>query len=153
MSSFILLCRNVNLCQSLTLPLPPFARLYHLSLTFPLSTLCICFLAFNPIHSSTPTNIPLPSVCIPLALSLCFLQLTASCSPPSIYPTSCIDIAHFSTASSCLLFCFTPLYSLSLSAWGSSSDIITPTVTMVSRGRYCNNWINKQAVVSHKINK
>lgn len=71
--------------------------------------LCICFHAFEPIHSSTPTCIPFPSsVCIPLTL-----QLIVSSSPP---PPSCVLHRYCTFLHNIcpLLFCFTVFFSLSL---------------------------------------
>lgn len=83
------------------------------------------------LQCSSSTYIPLPSsVCIPLTAAHCF-QITLAFPSPSSNPASCKDIAYFRHILP--LFCLVSLSFFSpLSAWGSSSDIITLTVTMVS---------------------
>lgn len=119
--------------------LPPLAALHSFTGSSPpkknktkIKLLCICFPALYPIHYFSHTSLFLACiVCIPLTVSHTHFH-------PSLL--LCIDIAQFSSRPASLLPClfhclfFLPI-SLPLSTWGSSSDIITPTVTMVSERR------------------
>lgn len=104
MSSFILLCTNVNLCQPPSLPLP-FSHPPHLHrLISPLLSLPLYLLPCLTLHSFLHPY--LHTLFPPL-----YSHHSAFCNSlypahSSSYPASCIDIAHFSTTSASLLFCF-----------------------------------------------
>ena len=109
-----------------------------------------------------PTYTLSPPVCIPLTLFT--LQFIVSSLPPtpsspsSSHPKSCTDIAQFLhhicfslVLFHCFYYFFSPFPFLSLSAWGSSSDIISPTVTMVSGERDHNNCLDQTERLSTVI--
>lgn len=119
--------------------LPPLAALHSFTGSSPpkknktkIKLLCICFPALYPIHYFSHTSLFLASR---LYSPHCFTHSFPSLPPPlhrycTVLQQACLTSPLF------LFHClfFLPI-SLPLSTWGSSSDIITPTVTMVSERR------------------
>lgn len=159
MSSFILLCTNVILCQPPSLPLlflplwsPPTLLSTHLSHP-------ACFYSFT--FASLQPAFPFPPVCIPLTFTLSAahcIQLTLTPPHPSSYPASCTDIAHFSTISASLLFSFI-VFSSPLSLLGD--PLVTSSLLQLpwfqGKGTVITVWIKQSGSVllylTHKNKK
>lgn len=133
--------------------LPPLAALHSFTGSSPpkknktkIKLLCICFPALYPIHYFSHTSLFLASR---LYSPHCFTHSFPSLPPPPLH-RYCTVLQQACLTSPLFLFhClfFLPI-SLPLSTWGSSSDIITPTVTMVSERRKknqerCNNCLDQ----------
>lgn len=136
--------------------LPPLAALHSFTGSSPpkknktkIKRLCICFPALYPIHYFSHTSLFLASR---LYSPHCFTHSFPSLPPPlhrycTVLQQACLTSPLF------LFHClfFLPI-SLPLSTWGSSSDIITPTVTMVSERRKknqerCNNCLDQTDIL------
>lgn len=158
MSSFILLCTNVILCQPPSLPLlflPLWSPPTFINSSLPpclFLLLYICFIA---------TCISIPS-CL---YSSHFHSFCSSLYPahshtphPSSYPASCTDIAHFSTISASLLFSFI-VFSSPLSLLGD--PLVTSSLLQLpwfqGKGTVITVWIKQSGSVllylTHKNKK
>ena len=140
MSTFV----SLQPCLSLSLHLPtsiPSAA--HLSLLLSTSLYLLpCLKSHSFLHPCLHT---LSLLCLHSPQSPSSNSLYSAHPPPppspSLHPAQIFHISPSYLPVSCLVSLF--FFPFSFSAWGSSSDVITPTVTMVSGERDCINCLDK----------